>query len=118
VNQRGEGEIVIRLPFHVCAALLLGLAPAPHAQTYPAKPVRLVVGFAAGSTSDLIARVIAQKMAEGLGQSVIMENRPGAGSNIAYEYVARSAPDGYTALMANAGIATGATAWSSIHRCR
>ena len=84
------------------------------AQAYPVKPVRLVVGFAAGSTSDLIARVIAQKMSEGLGQPVVMENRPGAGSNIAYEFVARSAPDGYTVLMANAGIATGATAYAKL----
>ena len=84
------------------------------AQTYPAKPARMVVGFAAGSTSDLIARVIAQKMSEGLGQPVVMENRPGAGSNIAYEFVSKSAPDGYTLLMANAGIATGATAYAKL----
>jgi tripartite-type tricarboxylate transporter receptor subunit TctC len=77
--------------------------------------VRLVVGFAAGSTSDLIARVIAQKAADGLGQPIVTENRPGAGSNIAYEYVAKSAPDGYTMLMANAGIATGATAYVKLN---
>ena len=85
------------------------------AQGYPAKPVRLVVGFAAGSTSDLIARVIGQKLSEGLGQPVVTENRPGAGSNIAYEYVAKAAPDGYTMLMANAGIATGATAYVKLN---
>jgi len=86
-----------------------------NAQGYPAKPVRLVVGFAAGSTSDLIARVIGQKVSEGLGQPVVTENRPGAGSNIAYEFVAKSAPDGYTVLMANAGIATGATAYVKLN---
>jgi tripartite-type tricarboxylate transporter receptor subunit TctC len=85
------------------------------AQNYPARPVRLVVGFAAGSTSDLIARVIGQKVSEGLGQPVVTENRPGAGSNIAYEYVAKAAPDGYTMLMANAGIATGATAYVKLN---
>jgi tripartite-type tricarboxylate transporter receptor subunit TctC len=86
-----------------------------YAQAYPTKPVRLVVGFAAGSTSDLIARVIGQKASEGLGQPVVTENRPGAGSNIAYEFVARGAADGYTMLMANAGIATGATAYVKLN---
>ena len=85
------------------------------AQTYPSKPVRLVVGFAAGSTSDLIARVIGQKVSEGLGQPVVTENRPGAGSNIAYEFVAKAPADGYTVLMANAGIATGATAYVKLN---
>jgi len=85
------------------------------AQNYPVKPVRLVVGFAAGSTSDLIARVIALKVSEGLGHPVVTENRPGAGSNIAYEFVAKAAPDGYTMLMANAGIATGATAYVKLN---
>ncbi len=85
------------------------------AQNYPVKPVRLIVGFAAGSTSDLIARVIAQKMSGGLGQPVIMENRPGAGANIAHEVVSKAAPDGYTVLMANAGIATGATAYVKLN---
>jgi tripartite-type tricarboxylate transporter receptor subunit TctC len=86
-----------------------------HAQGYPAKPVRFVVGFAAGSTTDLIGRVIVQKMSEGLGQPTIMENRPGAGANIAHEVVAKSAPDGYTVLVANAGIATGATAYVKLN---
>jgi tripartite-type tricarboxylate transporter receptor subunit TctC len=85
------------------------------AQDYPSKPVRMVVGFSGGSTTDLIGRVIAQKMSDGLGQTVIMENRPGAGANIAAELVARSAPDGYTILMANAGIATGATAYVKLN---
>ena len=85
------------------------------AQAYPAKPMRLIVGFAAGSTTDLIGRVIAQKMSEGLGQTVIMENRPGAGSNIAYELVSKAPPDGYTLLIANAGIATGATAYVKLN---
>ena len=97
------------------ALLLWGMVSSAWAQAYPVKPLRMVVGFAAGSTSDLIARVIAQKMSEGLGQPVVMENRPGAGSNIAYEYVAKSAPDGYTLLMANAGIATGATAYAKLN---
>jgi tripartite-type tricarboxylate transporter receptor subunit TctC len=85
------------------------------AQNYPAKPVRVVVGFSAGSTTDLIGRVLAQKMSEGLGQPVVVENRPGAGANIATELVAKAPPDGYTLLMANAGIATGATAYVKLN---
>lgn len=81
------------------------------AQGYPAKPVRIIVGFSAGSTTDLIGRVLATKMSEGMGQPVVVDNRPGAGANIAAEIVSRSPPDGYTVLLANAGLATGATAY-------
>lgn len=80
-------------------------------QGYPAKPVRLVVGFSAGSTTDLIGRVLATKMGDGLGQQVVVDNRPGAGVNIAAELVAKAPPDGYMVLLANAGIATGASAY-------
>lgn len=75
------------------------------AQTYPAKPVRLVVGFAAGGGTDLVARIVAQKMAQGLGQNVIVENRGGAAGAIAIERVAGSPPDGYTILMMPATVA-------------
>ena len=98
------------------AACLALLSAAPvFAQNFPAKPVRVLVGFSAGSTTDLIARVIALKMTEGLGHPVVVENRPGAGGNLAAEIVAKSAPDGYTVLMANAGIATGATAYVKLN---
>ena len=80
-------------------------------QTYPAKPVRIVIGFSAGSTTDLIGRVLATKMGDGLGQQVVVDNRPGAGANIAAELVAKGPADGYTVLLANAGIATGASAY-------
>src|SRR5712691_8366082 len=69
------------------------------AQTYPARPVRIVVGFAAGSVTDLVARLISQWLSERLGQQFIIENRPGAGTNIATEAVVRAVPDGYTLLM-------------------
>lgn len=84
------------------------------AQVYPNKPVRLLVGFTGGSTSDVIGRVVAQKLAEGLGQNVIVENRPGAGANIAAEVVAKASPDGYTALFANTGIAVAISAYSKL----
>ncbi len=75
------------------------------AQPYPARPVRLVVGFTAGGATDIAARVIAQKLSETIGQQVVVENRPGAGSTLASELVARSAPDGHTILLANATVA-------------
>jgi tripartite-type tricarboxylate transporter receptor subunit TctC len=92
----------------ILAAVLAGTAAA---QSYPVKPVRVVVGFTAGSTTDLIGRVLAAKLVDGLGQPVLVENRPGAGANIAAEVVSKAPPDGYTVLLANAGFATGATAY-------
>ena len=80
------------------SALLLASAAA--AQTYPDKPVKIVVGFAAGSVSDLTARTIGQKLAESLKQPFIVEVRPGAGANVATQSVVRSAKDGYTLLVA------------------
>src|SRR5688572_8826672 len=91
------------------------LATPAWSQAYPAKPVRIVIGFSPGSTTDLVGRVLATKMGEGLGQPVVVDNRPGAGANIAAELVAKSPPDGYTVLFANAGIATGATAYVKLN---
>ena len=84
-------------------ALLFALACAGHgaavlAQAYPSRPPRLIVGFTPGGGVDINARVLASKLSELLPQQVIVENRPGAGTNIANEYVAKSAPDGYTLL--------------------
>src|SRR4029079_1154450 len=69
------------------------------AQAYPARPVQLIVTFPAGSAPDIIARLAGQHMSERLGQQVVIENKPGAGGNIATEYVVRAEPDGYTLLM-------------------
>jgi tripartite-type tricarboxylate transporter receptor subunit TctC len=69
------------------------------AQTYPARPVRIIVGFAAGGSTDLYARLMGQRLSERLGQPFIIDNRPGAGSNIGTEVAANAAPDGYTLLM-------------------
>src|SRR4051794_27238670 len=71
---------------------------------YPSRPIHLIVGFAAGGGNDIIARVFGQKLAESLGQPVIVENKPGGGAIVATEYVAKSAADGYTLLMSASGI--------------
>jgi tripartite-type tricarboxylate transporter receptor subunit TctC len=76
------------------------LSGAAFAQNYPTRPIRLIVGFAAGSSGDVAGRIIAQALTNQLGQSVIVENRPGASSMIASDYVARAPKDGYTLLLA------------------
>jgi tripartite-type tricarboxylate transporter receptor subunit TctC len=93
------------------AVLLLGfsgflLPPGTSgAQQYPVRPIRLIVGFAAGGATDISARTIAQKLSGTIGQQVVVENRPGASSNLAADLVVRSAPDGYTLFLANATVA-------------
>ena len=76
---------------------------AAHAQTYPVKPIRLVVGFPAGGPTDIVSRTLTPKLTEALGQQVIVDNRGGAGGMIATEQVAKSPPDGYTLLMGTIG---------------
>ncbi len=71
---------------------------------YPAKPIRMVVGYAAGGGSDIMGRLIAQQMAEALGQQVVVENRPGAAQNVAAEFVARAPADGYTVFLSSAAL--------------
>jgi tripartite-type tricarboxylate transporter receptor subunit TctC len=84
----------------LCVLLAPGIAAA---QDYPAKPIRIVIPYPPGGASDLTARLLGQKMSEAWGQQVIPDNRPGANGIVALEHVAKSAPDGYTLLMANLG---------------
>jgi len=92
--------------FVALLAMLVGTAPG-HAQApYPSRIIKLVVGFAAGGGNDIMARIIAQKLQDDLGQTVIVENRPGASGALAAEYVKRAAPDGYTLLVGASGAMT------------
>lgn len=93
------------LPFAAAYALWCVPAAAQPVPSFPAKPLRILVGFAAGGSADLLARIAAAKLNAALGQPAVVENRPGAGGNIAAELVARSAPDGYTLLVAPSAFA-------------
>jgi len=98
-----------------CVLLLSGILPA-HANEYPTRPVTLVLAFAPGGPSDVLARIVARKMEQVLGQPVVIDNRPGAGGNIAAEFVAHAAPDGYTILLATNGIlATNAALYKKLN---
>lgn len=94
------GSRSLRAAFVVLACLATltyaGQTPGAAGERYPNKPIRLIVGFAAGGGTDLLSRILAVRMTEALGQPVIVDNRPGAGGTIAAEIVARAAPDGYT----------------------
>src|SRR5947209_19859394 len=89
-------------------AMLPALTRPARAQSYPARPVRIVSGFPPGGVNDTYARLIGQWLSERLGQQFVIENRAGAGGNIAAESVARTPPDGYTLL-----VATSADAWNA-----
>ena len=92
---------MLRLILGLCAAVLF--AGSVQAQTYPSKPIRLVVGYTPGGGNDLIARIVAAKLQEKLGQPVVVDNKPGAQSIVAAELVAKAPADGYTLLVAPSG---------------
>jgi tripartite-type tricarboxylate transporter receptor subunit TctC len=111
---------IVKLPrrkfLHLAAAAaaLAAVSRVAAAQGYPSRPVRLVVGFAAGSTTDILARLIGQWLSERLGQQFVIENRPGAAGNIAAETVVKAPADGYTLLMVPPASAINATLYDKL----
>ena len=94
-----------RIPFAALAlALAAAVSPAPSlAQAWPSHPVRIIVPFAAGGTTDILARALAPELGKAFGQNFIVENKPGAGGNVGADIVAKSPPDGYTLVMGTVG---------------
>jgi len=94
---------MLRLVTTILIAAVLAIAIPAHAQTYPSKPIRIIVPYPAGGTSDILARTIGQRLSESLGQPVVVENKPGANGNVGADFVAKSPPDGHTLLLADIG---------------
>src|ERR1700686_1960414 len=115
-TQGGPMKLPRRSFLHLAAGVvaLPAVSRIARAQTYPTRPVRLMVGFPAGGPNDIVARLMGQYLSERLGQSFIIENRPGAASNIATEAVVRAAPDGYTLLFAVESGAINATLYDKL----
>jgi len=118
-DRNWEDEMMLpRRRFLHLAAGTVALPAVPRiawAQSYPLRPVRVIVGFAAGGTTDVLARMIGQWLSERLGQPFLIENRPGAGTNIATEAVVKSAPDGYTLLMVSPPNTINATLYEKLN---
>lgn len=98
----------------VLLAVGLGCATAGHAQTYPIRPIRLIVPFAPGGTSDLLGRLVGARLGEGLGQTVVVDNRGGAGGTLGANLGARAPADGYTLLVHHVGLAINETLYSNL----
>lgn len=101
--------IILTAIYGALSAKLVG------AQAYPIKPIRIIVPFAAGGSTDVIARVVGQKMAEGLGQQIVIDNRPGAASSLGSEIAARVTPDGYTLLMGTPGLTINPSLYAGVN---
>jgi tripartite-type tricarboxylate transporter receptor subunit TctC len=98
----GRGPLL--MAFAALLALAAAIAPAPAQSDYPSRPIRVILGFAAGGGNDIFARVVGAKLSDILGQSVVVENKPGAGGRLSAEYVSHQAADGYTLLVGASGM--------------
>jgi tripartite-type tricarboxylate transporter receptor subunit TctC len=105
---------LIRRRFLYLAGAAIAAPRLAWSQSYPSRPMHMVVGFAAGGGADIIARLIGQALSERLGQQIIVDNRPGAATNIGTEVVAKAAPDGYTLLLANSPNTINATLYDNL----
>jgi tripartite-type tricarboxylate transporter receptor subunit TctC len=105
---------LIRRRFLYLAGAAIAAPAVAWSQSYPTRPVHMVVGFAAGGGADIIARLIGQALSERLGQQIVVDNRPGAGTNIGTEVVVKAAPDGYTLLLVNSPAAINTTLYDNL----
>ncbi len=111
MKQMSVGNFLRQLAALAALALASNLAPA---QAFPSKPIRIVVPFAAGGAVDVVARAVGQRMSEQMASPVIIEDKPGASANLGAEFVAKSAPDGYTVLLGANGLATNMTLFRNL----
>jgi len=115
MNQAPAHRVSRRRFMAAGAAALSSISPVARAQSYPVRPVRIIVGFAAGGGNDILARLMGQWLSQRLGQQFIIENRPGAAANIATEAVVRAAADGYTLLLVGPPNAINATLYDKLN---
>jgi len=115
-SKAGGSTSIVRAVFSVAAAGVLALGAAPaQAQTYPERPINWIVPFPPGGAMDAIARVVGETMSKDLGQSIVVENKPGAGGNIGASYVAKAKPDGYTIMIVANGMAVNPSLYKTLH---
>ena len=113
IHSRIAGVVTVLFLALLCTGALAQTTAAGAAQDYPVKPIRLVVPFPAGASSDVVGRMLGQKISEQLGQQVVTDNRAGAGGNLGIGVAAKSPPDGYTIVIATASIAVSASLYSN-----